>query len=111
MKISLNGKKVLSFLLALTPFLINYDLPTININITLIIYLMLFFSIIVKMIKGNISLEKIKGFVCNKLMLVMFFYIVLETIYIENPVGIVNVLINFSLLYIQLVGFIVFFFL
>ncbi len=111
MTIKLNEEKFFSLLLALSPFLINYNIPILNINITFLIYMILALFAFLNIIMNDVGifLKKIKSFTCSPLMVVMLLYIIFETFYVENPIGLVDTLMQVFLLYIQLFGFIWFF--
>ncbi|MCI9023868.1 MAG: hypothetical protein HFG92_05405 [Dorea sp.] len=112
MEIRLLISKVSVFLIALSPFLVNYELPILHVNVTLIIYILIFFVTISEvLIKNNLkSLKELyQHFSCCNLMFFMLIYLIFELLYVNNPLGKIYSLVQIILLYIQVVGFIFFF--
>lgn len=112
MEIRLLVQKVFVFLIALSPFLVNYELPIFHINVTLIIYILLsLISISRVLIKNNFKYPKElnRHFSSCNLMFFMLIYLIFELFYVNNPLGKVYSLVQIILLYIQVIGFVFFF--
>lgn len=112
MEIRFLTQKVSAFLIALSPFLVNYELPILHVNLTLIIYILIsLVSISRLLIKNNFKYSKVlnQHFSCYYLMVFMLIYLIFELFYVDNPLGKMYSFVQIILLYIQVVGFISFF--
>lgn len=111
MTIRITKQNVYSLLLALSPFLVNYDIPILKVNITLLIYMVLAILAVLNttMVNYQSFREKIKAFSCNQLMIVMLLYLFFGAYYVDNPIGKGHVITQILLLYTQIYGFIYFF--
>ena len=111
MIIRLSNKNMAVFLIALSPFLVNYELPILHVNLTLIIYMLITLGEIIKLLNNNFRFRRVLNcqFSCICLLVFMLIYLIFESFYIKQMLSTTYTLIQIGLLYIQIIGLISFF--
>ena len=112
MVIKFSKKNIAVFLIALSPFLVNYELPVVHKNFTLIIYMLIVLAVMMNLLrKHRFRLSEIlsRQFSCGYLLIFMLNYLIFESFYVNHPLGLGYSLVQIGLLYIQILGLICFF--